>query len=135
MHAYRARALLLALAVLVCTDAQPVFRRIENGLCAEQALPERITVCPRWVVLYFGKLVPGTCASAGFVHYHGDMTVLAGPCGYLSFRVHHAQPPPVPRHGVVHRSPRQEMWSHTGAGGVVLRKPGWWWQKKTNCMP
>ena len=117
-------AVLALLPLLI--GAQPVFRRVENGLCAEQGLGEYITVCPRWIVLYFGKLVPGTCAGAGFAHYHGDMRILAGPCGPISFRLYHAQPRAPPPGTAARAHPRARL-----CAGAMARR--WWWcQKKTN---
>jgi len=64
-----------------CND----YIKIEKATCAQACLADKVGICPVSIVVKTGGLHAGTCADKGYTVANGTKTVLAGPCGKLTF--------------------------------------------------
>eukprot|EP00406_Dinophysis_acuminata_P067909 CAMPEP_0179291472 /NCGR_PEP_ID=MMETSP0797-20121207/42355_1 /TAXON_ID=47934 /ORGANISM="Dinophysis acuminata, Strain DAEP01" /LENGTH=132 /DNA_ID=CAMNT_0021000549 /DNA_START=86 /DNA_END=484 /DNA_ORIENTATION=+ len=61
------------------------YHKHDSILCADACLEDWLNFCPWFILVSGGGLRAGTCGDVGFPALHGNMTVIAGPCGRLTF--------------------------------------------------
>lgn len=61
------------------------YRHIENGDCADACIGSFVGMCPLSLVVTAGGLEAGHCGEVGYSVQNGKHSVIAGPCGSMTF--------------------------------------------------
>ena len=79
------RIFVLLLYIVSIETAAIVYSRNDTSVCADASLESRVGICPRSIVVLFGRLSEVSCPELGFNFKAGNMAVIAGPCGKIIF--------------------------------------------------
>ena len=79
------RIFLLLLYIVLIDTAAIMYSRNDTSVCADALLESTVGICPRSVVVLFGRLSAVSCSELGFNFKKGNMVVIAGPCGKITF--------------------------------------------------
>lgn len=82
------RIFLLLLHIVLMQTTAIMYSRNDTSICADALLESTVGICPRSVVVLFGRLRAVSCPELGFHFKEGNMAVIAGPCGKIIFNLH-----------------------------------------------
>lgn len=82
------RFFLLSLHIILIETTAIMYSRNDTSICADALLESTVGICPRSIVVLFGRLSAVSCPELGFHFREGNMAVIAGPCGRIIFNLY-----------------------------------------------